>query len=93
MITDILKEAWPEDWITKAMVQPPQEAILFFSRHSRNEGHPYNRKRDVEFGLGGPFNWAGRPTQIEALRKTVQESHHTIAEAVVEKKTKDKGPG
>ena len=93
LITNILHEAWLENWITKAMVLTPGEAILFFSRCSRNEGLPYCSARNVEFGLGGPSNWAGRPTQIEALRKSMQQGHHTIAEAVVEKKMKARKPG
>ena len=40
-----------------------------FSRCSRNERLPYDRARDVEFCLRGPFNWAWRPTQMEALMK------------------------
>ena len=71
LITDILQEAWPDDHITKAMVLSPWEAILFFATHSKNEGLPYHKARDVEFGLGDPFNWAGRSAQIEALRKSV----------------------
>ena len=43
LITDILQEAWPEDWTTKAVVLSPREAILFFGRHSKNEGLPYQR--------------------------------------------------
>ena len=93
LITDILQEAWPEDQITEAVVLSPEETILFFSRHSRNERLPYYRARNVEFGLGGLFNWAGRPAQIEASRKTVQEGCHTIIEAVIEKKMKARVPG
>ena len=55
LITNILQAAWPEDWITKAMVLSLGEAILFFGRHSKNEGLPYCRARNVEFGLGGPI--------------------------------------
>ena len=93
LITDILQEAWPEDHIIEAMVLSPGEAILFFGRCSKNEGLPYHRERDNEFGLGGPFNWARRTVQIEALRKTMQEGCHAILEAVVEKKMKARGPG
>ena len=93
LINDILQEAWPEDWITEAVVLSPGKAILFFGRWSRNEGLPYHRARNDQFGLGGPFNWPGRPAQIEALRKTVQEGCHAIIEAVVEKKTKTRRPG
>ena len=63
LITNILQEAWPEDKKTKAMVLSPEEAILFFGRYSRNEGLPYCRVQNVEFGLVGPFNWAGRPAR------------------------------
>ena len=35
----------------------------------------------------------GRPAQIDASRKIMQEGHCTIIEAVVEKKTKTRGPG
>ena len=93
LIANILQEAWPEDQITKAMVLSPGETILFFGRCSRNEGLPYCRARNIEFGLGGPFNWARRSTQIEASRKIVQGCQHTIIEAVVEKKTKAREPG
>ena len=56
LITDILQEAWPEGQITEAMALSPEEAILFFGRHSGNEWLPYCRARNVEFGLGGPFH-------------------------------------
>ena len=65
---------------------------MFFGRHSKNEGFPYHRARDVKFGLGSPFNWDGRSAQLKALRKTMQEGHHTILEAVMEKKRKARGP-
>ena len=93
LITDILQEPWPEDCITKAVVLSPGEAIPNFSRHSRNERLPYCRARNIEFGLGAPFNWARKPTQTEALRKNMQEGCHTMTEAVVEKKTKPEGQG
>ena len=93
LITDILQEAWLEDQITKATVLSPREAILFFSRCSKNEGLPYCRARNIVFGLGDPFNWAGRSTQMEASWKTMQKGHHAILKAVVETKMKARGPG
>ena len=93
MITNILQEAWPEDHITEAVVLSPGEAILFFGRFSKNERLSYHRARDIEFGLGGPFNWAERLAHIEASRKTMQEGIHAILKAVVEKKTNARGPG
>ena len=71
----------------------PREAILFFGRHSKNERLPYYRASNVEFGLGGPFHWARRSAEIEALNETMQEGHHTILKSVVEKKMKARGPG
>ena len=83
LITDILQEAWPEDWIPEAMVLSPGEAIPFFGRHSKNEGLSYHRTR----------YWARRSTQIEASRKTMPEGCCAILKAVVEKKMKARGPG
>ena len=56
LITDILQEAWPEDWITEDIVLSPEEAILFFGRCCKTEGLSYCRANNVEFGLGGLFN-------------------------------------
>ena len=93
MITDILQQAWPEDEITKAIFLSPGDAILFFGRCSKNEGLPHCRARNIDFGLGVPFNWARRSVQIEALRKSKQEGCCAILEAVVEKKIKTRGTG
>ena len=93
LITNILQEPWLDNSITEAVVLSPGKAILFFSRCSKNEGLPYCKARDVEFGLGGPFNWARRSVQIEASRKNVQEGHHAILKAVVEKMMKARRPG
>ena len=92
LIPDILQEAWPDNHITGAMVLSPGEAILFFGRHSKNEGLSYCKARGIEFGLGGQFNWAERSVQIEASRKTVQEGHCVILKAAVEKKMKAREP-
>ena len=86
LITDMLQEAWSEDQITKVVVLSPGEPILFYGRHSKNEGLPYQRARNVEFSLGGPLNWAWSLVQIEALRKPIQEGHHAILEDMIWKK-------
>ena len=54
---------------------------------------PITGQKNIEFGLGGPFNWARRSVLIEALRKTTQEGHHTILKAVVEKRDKGQRAG
>ena len=52
---------------------------------------PLGNARDIGFSLTGPISWAGRAAQVDATVKTVQECHHTIMEAVVEKRTKARG--
>ena len=73
LIADILQEACPKDWITKAIVLSLPEAILFFGRCSLKEGLHYWKVKDIELGLRGSFNWAGKPVQIEVTVKTMQE--------------------
>ena len=49
--------------------------------------------RDIGFSLMGPTNWVSRAAQLEVTINTVQKGYHAIAEAVVEKRTKARGPG
>ena len=92
-ITDILQEACPRDCITKAGVLTPGEAILFFGRHLHKERLLYRNAKDVELGLRGPVNCAGRTVQVEVTANTVQEGCWAIADAIMEKKMKARGPG
>ena len=48
---------------------------------------------DVGFCLAGPVNWAGREAQVKMMVSTVQKGHQAIADTVMEKRTKAKGPG
>ena len=41
----------------------------------------------------GPINWASRTAQVEVTVNTVQEGYQAIADAVVEERTKARGPG
>ena len=93
LITNILQEACPKDYITKAVVLAPGEAILFFGRHSCKEGLLFRNAKDVELGLRGPVNWAGRTAQVEATVNTIQEGHLAIADAIIKKKMKARGHG
>ena len=65
-----------------------REAILFFGWLSCKEGLPLGGARDVGFSLMGPTSWAGRADQVEVTVSTMQEGHCAIAEAVIEKRTK-----
>ena len=47
----------------------------------------------VRFSLTGSVNWAGRMAQVEVTVNTIQEGHQAIVDAVVEKRTKARGPG
>ena len=73
LITDILQEACPGDQITKAVVLVLGQAILFFGRCSCKEGLLYRNAQDIELGLKGHANWAGRTAQVEATVNTMQE--------------------
>ena len=77
-ITNILQEVCPWDQITEAVVLAPGEAILFIGRHSCKEGLLYRNAQDIELGLKGQVNWAGRTVQIEAAINIMQESHWAI---------------
>ena len=46
----------------------------------QNDKHPCIRNN--EFGLGVLFNWARKPSQTKALRKTMQEGHCATVKAV-----------
>ena len=93
LVTNILQEAWPEDQITETVVLSLGEAILFFGRHSRNEGLSYSRASAAEFGMRGLLNWARKLAQMEASMKTMQDGCHVMTEAVVKRKMKASGPG
>ena len=47
--------------------------------------------RDVRLSLTGPVIWASRTTQADVIVNTIQEGCCTIADAVVEKRTKARG--
>ena len=66
---------------------------LVFGRWSHKQGLSYTSARDIGFSLTGPVNWARRTAQAEVTLNTVQEAHWAIAEAVIEKKMKARGPG
>ena len=81
-----------EEWITEAVVLALREAILFFGWWSLKEGIPLGDPRDVGFNLASPVNWARREAQVEMMVSTVQEGHQAIADAIMEKTTKARGP-
>ena len=75
------------------MILAHGEATLFFRRQSLKEGLPHREARDIAFSMAGPVIWARRQAQVKMAVSTVQEGHWTIADAVVEKRTKAQGPG
>ena len=93
LITNILQEVCPRDCITEAVVLVPGEAILFFGRCLHNEGLLHCDAQDIEHGLMGSITGAGRTAWVEATVKTLQEGHRAIADAILEMKTKARGPG
>ena len=84
LIADIFQDDL-EEWITKALILAPGEAILFFGRQSCKEGLPFGNARDIRFSLTGSVNWARRLAQVGATVSTFQEDHWAIMDAVMEK--------
>ena len=74
------------------MVLVPGEALLFFKRHSFKEGLLYNNTLDIEFSLSCPVSWARRTVQVEVTVTAMQEGCRTIADTVMEKTMKARGP-
>ena len=93
LIVDMLQEACPRHQIPEAVVLAWGEPILFFGRCLHREGLPYRSAKDVESSFRVPVYWARRTLQVEASSNTVQEGHWAIVDAVMEKKTKARGPG
>ena len=93
LITDMLQKACPRDFITEAVVLALGEAVLFFGRHLYKKGFLYRNAKDVELGLRGPVNSAGRTAQVEVTVNTIQEGSRAIADAIMEKEMIARGPG
>ena len=73
------------------MVLAPREAIIFWMTITQR-GAPPGNARDVGFHLASPVNWARREAQMEMMVSTVQECHQAIADAIMGKRTKARGP-
>ena len=80
-----------EEQITEAVVLFSGKAILFFGWWSLKEGLPLGDARDVRFNLTGPVNLAGRNLQVVVTVSIIQESHWSIADAVVKMRFKARG--
>ena len=92
LIVDMFQEGI-EEWIIKAVIFASGEAILFFGRQLLKEWLPLGNIIDVGFSLMGHIKWASRTAYEEATVNTVQAGCQAIADAVVEKRTKVRGPG
>ena len=57
------------------------------------EGLSLGNARDVGFSVGGLVNLAGRGAQVEMMISTVQKGCRAIADTIMEKRTKARGPG
>ena len=92
LITNILQEASPRDYITEGVVLAPRGTILFFRRHLNNEGLFYCDTQNIEHSLTCYVTWARRTTQVKETVNTIQKGFRAIADTVLEKKTKARGP-
>ena len=71
--------------LTKAVVMGPGRAIIFYGRHSLEEGPTLGKARDAAFLLTEVGTWVGKPAYLATDHMTIQEGRWVIAQAVTER--------
>ena len=91
MVENMLREV--RAGLTEAVVTGPGRAILFYGRHSMEEGLKVDEARNATFLLTGAGMWVGKSTYLTADPMTIQEGKRAIAQAVSDNRVKARGPG
>ena len=91
VIEDMLREA--RSGLTEAVVIGPGRAILFYGRCSMGEGLKVDKARDAAFLLTGAETWVGKLAYLTADPMTIPEGRRAIAQAILDKRVKARGPG
>ena len=91
VIEDMLRET--RAGLVEAVVIGPGRAILFYGRHSMEEGLKADEARDARFLLTGAGTWVGKSAYLTANPMTLQEGRRAIARAVLDHRVKARGPG
>ena len=77
VVEDMLQET--RAGLTEAVVIGPGRAILFYGRHSMEEGLKADEARDAAFLLTGAGTWVGKSAYLTADPMTLQEGKRAIA--------------
>ena len=91
LVEDMLHDA--RTGLTKAVVTGPGRAVLFYGRHSMEEGLTTDEARDATFLLTGAGMWVGKLAYLAADPMTIQKGRKAIAQAVSDHRVKVRGPG
>ena len=75
------------------MVIGPGRAILFYGRHSLEEGLKADKARDAAFLLTGAGTWVGKSAYLTADPMTIPEGKRVIVQAVSDNRVKMRGLG
>ena len=79
--------------LTEAIVMGPGRAVLFYGRWSMGQGLSLGKARDAAFTLTGAGTWVCKPAYLGTDPLTIQEGRQTIAQAIAECWTEERGPG
>ena len=91
LVKDMLQEA--RAGLNEAVVIGPGRAILFYGRHSLEEGLKADEVRNAIFLLTGAGTWVGKSACLTANPMTIPEGKRAIAQALSANRVKARGPG
>ena len=80
LVEDMLHDA--RTGLTKAEVTGPGREVLFYGRHSMEEGLTTDKVRDAAFLLTGAGMWVGKLAYLTTDPMTIQEGRRAIAQAI-----------
>ena len=91
VVEDVLQET--RAGLMEAVVIGPGRAILFYGRHSMEEGLKVDEARDATFLLTSAGTWVGKSAYLTTDPMTLKEGKMAIAHAVSDNRVKARGLG
>ena len=79
-VKDMLHDA--RTGLREAVVTDPGRAVLFYGRHSMQQGLTVDEARDAAFLLTGAGTWVGKLAYLATDPMTIQEGKRAIAQAI-----------
>ena len=90
LVEDMLHKA--RTVLTEGVVTGPGRAVLFYGRHSMEEGLMADKARDATFLLTGAGTWVGKLAYLTADSMMIHEGRRAIAQAISDNGVKVRGP-